>query len=178
VRQACHTFRRCKFSAGRGDRNRPSRQGCPSRGGIRRKPTTTTRTRRTGTGYKASAVWAIQQWLEKPDSHPDAARVDPAGPERRTCDLPWEICLPAEAPRASPPRAEATMSATAWEERTEVSRGRSSSSRTINAGDDSLTRVMGTRAAERRAESSHPRSRSEGLDAGEATAKDDHLGDA
>jgi hypothetical protein len=117
VRQACHTFRRCKSSAGRGDRNRPSKQRCPSRGGIRRKLMTTTRTRRTGTGYKAAAFWATQQWLGKPHHHREVAKVDPARPERRTCDLPWEIC---------PFAGQAIASATTRDERAEVSRGRSS----------------------------------------------------
>ena len=34
VCQACFGSRRCKFSAGRGDRNREARPGCPPRGGI------------------------------------------------------------------------------------------------------------------------------------------------
>ena len=37
-------------------------------------------TRRTGTGYKADATWAIGQWTEMPHSHPDDATVNPAGP--------------------------------------------------------------------------------------------------
>ena len=38
-------------------------------------------------------MWVTQQWLGTPDIHPDIAGVDPARPERRTRDLPWEICL-------------------------------------------------------------------------------------
>src|SRR5258708_10775571 len=40
----------------RDDRNHPSKQGCPPRGGIRRKPMTKSRTRRIETGYEAIAV--------------------------------------------------------------------------------------------------------------------------
>src|SRR5205823_2544427 len=40
----------------RDDRNHPSKQGCPPQGGIRRKPMTKSRTRRTETGYEAIAV--------------------------------------------------------------------------------------------------------------------------
>src|SRR5207248_7594256 len=43
-------------------------------------------------GYEAGATWAIQQWLETPHHHPEVAKVDPARPERRTSDLPWEVC--------------------------------------------------------------------------------------
>ena len=61
LRHACDVFRRCKSSTGRNERNRPSKQGCPSRDGIRRKPMTGVQTRRTGTGYKASVMWVIGQ---------------------------------------------------------------------------------------------------------------------
>ena len=56
---------------------------------------TAVQTRRTGTGYKAGVAWVIEQWIEMPHSHWDATLVNPAGPERRTGNLPWEICAPA-----------------------------------------------------------------------------------
>jgi hypothetical protein len=48
-------------------------------------------TRRTGTGYKASLAWVIEQWIEMPNTHSDVRRVNPAGPESRTHNLPWEV---------------------------------------------------------------------------------------
>ena len=48
-------------------------------------------TRRTGTGYKASLAWVIEQWIEMPCTHLDVRRVNPAGPESRTHNLPWEV---------------------------------------------------------------------------------------
>ena len=86
---------------------------------------TTTRTRRTGTGYKAVATWVTQQWLGKPDSHPDVAAVDPAGPGRRRGELPWEISKSA---------LKATVLVTVRDGHGEVSRGRSSRQRLYAEG--------------------------------------------
>ena len=47
--------------------------------------------RRTETGYKASLTWVIEHWIETPGTHLDVRRVNPAGPESRTPNLPWEI---------------------------------------------------------------------------------------
>ena len=33
----------------------------------------------------------IEQWIEMPNTHSDARAVNPAGPESRTHNLPWEV---------------------------------------------------------------------------------------
>jgi len=60
------------------------RQGLEEAGGK-------TRTRRTETGYKADDRRVIWQWTETPDSHSDAALVNPAGTGGKDYVLPWEI---------------------------------------------------------------------------------------
>src|SRR6059036_3098333 len=75
----------------RDDRNHPSKQGYPSRGGIRRKPMTKSRMRRTGSGYKASVVWVTRPGTGTPDRHSErhAGKSDAAG--RRRHVLPREV---------------------------------------------------------------------------------------
>ena len=36
-------------------------------------------------------AWVIEHWIEKPSTHSDVRRVNPAGPESRTDNLPWEV---------------------------------------------------------------------------------------
>ena len=77
-------------------------------------------TRRTETGYKASVMWVIEQWIETPI----LIRM-PRGQIRRGLnqghiDLPWEISEPAD------PQGKATVFATMRDGYGEVSRGRSS----------------------------------------------------
>lgn len=50
-------------------------------------------TRRTETGYKAAAAGAIEHEIETPDTRSDCVAVNPAGPEPRTHNLPWEVRL-------------------------------------------------------------------------------------
>jgi hypothetical protein len=42
-------------------------------------------------GYKAPLAWVIEQWIEMPNTHSYVRGVNPAGPESRTHNLPWEI---------------------------------------------------------------------------------------
>ena len=48
-------------------------------------------TRRTETGYKAGVRRVIEHWIETPGTHWDRTQVNPAGPESRTHNLPWEV---------------------------------------------------------------------------------------
>src|SRR5713226_117374 len=76
---------------GRNDRNHPSKQGCPSRGGIRRKLMTKSRIRRTESGYKASVAWVTRPGTGMPDRHSERHAGKSDGSGRRRHVLPREV---------------------------------------------------------------------------------------
>src|SRR5713226_9656222 len=77
----------------RDDRNHPSKQGCPSRGGIQRKPTTKSRTRRIETGYEANAVLGHPARDGKARLSFGTLRSRFGGSARRRQALPEEISV-------------------------------------------------------------------------------------
>ena len=108
----------------RNDRNHPSKQGCPSRGGIRRKPMTKSRMRRIGSGYQASVVWVTRPGTGMPDCHSEhhTGKSD-AVREKKACLTSRDLQLC--------PEYRTTARATGRDGAGEVSRGHSSGSRLV-----------------------------------------------
>lgn len=133
VRQACCVSGRCKSSAGRDDRNRKARQGCPpTRRNLKEADAinsdSTNRNRIQG---RRGGV--IRQWTEMPNSHPDA-HAGKSG-ERRAKEAQL---IPGRSPRPSG-RAGLPRRQRRGKDLGEVSRGRSSSP--VHAADRKIKSV-------------------------------------
>jgi hypothetical protein len=102
---------------GTASRSKGVRREAESEGSVRQNSDLTNRNRIEG---QRSGV--TRQWTGRPNSHPGAAGVNPAGTEGKGHDLPWEVSVAVWA-------SQTTVLATGREGHREVSRGHSSQRR-------------------------------------------------
>jgi hypothetical protein len=121
---------------GTASRSKGVRREAESEGSVRQNSDLTNRNRIEG---QRSGV--TRQWTGRPNSHPGAAGVNPAGTEGKRHDLPWEVSVSVWV-------SQTTVLATGREGHREVSRGHSSQRRAdegpnpLRQGADEDTRWM------------------------------------